>query len=745
MTLNNLNMGTLAQSTKIVEDDPFVSDATSSETDDLLACLLDIANFHGHPISSGAAVSGLPLKDGQLTPGTLSRAALRANLTANIFLRRLDRLPEISFPCILLLNDRSACVVYHRTDDVFEVFNPALGSAHIDISFEDLKLSYTGYAISLKPLHKHEVQDAGAVNTHNGHWFWGVIKGLIPDYSQVILASLLVNSLAIAAPLFMLNVYDRVLPNSAYSTLWVLAIGMGLVLVFDLVFRMLRGAIIDGAGRRADVKLASRIFDHVLRIRLDERPASSGAFANRLREFETVREFFSSASLLALVDLLFIFLFLSVIYMVGGPMVIIPIIAVIVVLLAGLIVQPFMMGTVRNVQEEAAKKHSLLIEAITGLDTIKTLNAEGAMLKQWEGLVDTTARSTEKMRFMSMNIINFTMIVQQTVSVAIVVYGVYLFDEGLVSMGGIIATVILAGRAVAPLGMVASTFSRLQQSIVSLKNLNEIMKTGYENEGANLQISRPITKGEIEFRGVTFTYPETEVPALKDVTFHIKPGDKVGIIGKVGAGKSTLSQLIANLYRPQDGSVMIDGMNVTQLHTADIRNAMGVVMQDVMLFQGSARENIAFGKPGASDADIIKATNLSGAGEFINAHPMGFGMPVGERGQFLSGGQRQFIALARALLGDPPVLLLDEPTSAMDNVSEALFMNRLAAAGKDKTIILSTHRQSLLAIVDKLMLMDNGSLVAFGPKADVLQLIRNTVRNEAPKKRPLTVAGVVNE
>jgi len=742
LTLNNLNMETLSHAAKSAMMDSFISDVTISEIDDLLVCLLKIANFHGHPISAGAAVSGLPLTDGKLTPGTLPRAALRANLTANTFRRGLSYLPEISFPCLLLLNDRSACIVYSRKDDLFEVFNPSAGSENFDISLDDLTKIYTGYAISLKPIHKHERAERGAVNTHTGHWFWGVIKGLIPDYSQVVLASLLVNSLAIAAPLFMLNVYDRVLPNSAFSTLWVLAIGMALVLCFDLVFRMLRGAIIDGAGRRADVKLASRIFDHVLRIRLDERPASSGAFANRLREFETVREFFSSASLLALVDLLFIALFLSVIYMVGGPMVIIPIIAVIVVLLAGLIIQPFMMGTVRNVQEEAAKKHSLLIEAITGLDTIKTLNAEGTMLKHWEGLVDTTARSTEKMRFMSMNIINFTMIVQQTVSVAIVVYGVYLFDEGLVSMGGIIATVILAGRAVAPLGLVASTFSRLQQSIVSLKNLNGIMKTGFENEGANLQISRPITNGEIEFRDVNFTYPETQSPALKDVTFHIRPGEKIGIIGKVGAGKSTLSQLIANLYMPEDGSVLIDGMNVSQLHTADIRAAMGVVMQDVMLFQGSARENIAFGKPGASDEDIIKAANLSGAGEFINAHPMGFGMPVGERGQFLSGGQRQFIALARALLGDPPLLLLDEPTSAMDNVSEALFMKRLVDAGKDKTIILATHRQSLLTIVDKLMLLDNGSLVAFGPKADVLQLIRNRVTKETPA-RSVAVAEVV--
>jgi ATP-binding cassette subfamily C protein LapB len=707
----------------------------SDGADNLLECLLNVARHHNQPISAGAAISGLPLEDGYLTPGTLHRAALRAGLAANVFNKRLDSIPDFLFPCILLLDDRSACVVHKRVGDNFEIFNADAGPDTFSISAKDLAENYTGSAISLKPVPVLDIEERTRTRPHRGHWFWGVIKGLIPDYSQVILASFLVNSLAIAAPLFMLNVYDRVLPNSAFATLWVLAIGMALVLCFEFSFRVLRGAIIDGAGRRADVKLASRIFDHVMRIRLKEKPASSGAFANRLREFETVREFFSSASLLAIVDVLFISLFLIVIYQVGGPMVVIPAIAVVIVILAGLIIQPFMMKTVRSVQEEAALKHSLLIEAITGLETIKSLNAEGNLLKQWEGIVDTTARSTERMRFFSMNIINFTMVVQQTVSVAIVVYGVYLFDQGSVSMGAIIATVLLAARAVGPLGIVASTLARLQQSIVALKNLDMIMATGYENDDANLQVSRPITKGEIEFRDVSFTYPETQAPALQNLTFHIKPGDKVGIIGKVGAGKSTLAQLIASLYEPDSGSIMIDGMNISQVHTADVRDAMGIILQDVVLFRGTARENIAFGKPGASDEDVLRAAEISGAAEFINAHPMGFGMPVGERGQFLSGGQRQFLALARALLNDPAILLLDEPTCAMDNASEALFMNRLAAATKEKTVILSTHRQSLLNIVDKLMLMDNGRLIAFGPKQDVLNYIRNMVTQSAQQNQ----------
>ena len=697
--------------------------------DSLLACLVSIARFHGHDTSEEVIVSGLSVPKSGLTPGILAPFAKRANLQISQFESRIGDIPKIILPCILLTNDRSACVLYSVNGDNCELFIPDAGDAHVTVPVSELEKNYFGTAISVKPQHIHLQKDEDFHQAYQGHWFWSVIKDLRPEYTKVIIASFIVNSLAVAAPLFMLNVYDRVLPNSAFSTLWVLAIGMALVLVFDLVLRVLRGVIIDGSGRWADVKLASRVMDHVLRIKMSDKPAYSGEFASRLREFETVREFFSSATLLAVIDILFVFLFLAVIYLVGGPMVIIPTIAVIVVVLVGVLIQPFMIGTIRSVQEESALKHGLLIETLTGLDTIKSLNAEGAVLQHWQGLVDTTSRSTEKVRFLSMNMITFTMIVQQCVTVAIIVYGVYLFDERLVTMGAIIATVLLASRAVAPLGVVASTLSRLQQSLVALRSLESIMQMGTENDNADLQVSREITKGDIEFRNVTFTYPGAQIPALKDVSFKINAGDKVGIIGKVGAGKSTLAHLMSGLYLPEEGSITYDGVNISQLHTTDLRNAIGIVMQDVVLFSGTIKENIAYGRAHVTSEDIVKAAQISGANEFIDAHPMGFGMQVGERGRYLSGGQRQFVALARSLVSDPPILLLDEPTSAMDNTSEAVFMQKLKNFD-NKTLIVSTHRQSLLKMVDKLILMDNGRIMAFGPKAQVLKFIRDMVMRE---------------
>lgn len=709
-------------------EDAVMSEDSGKGQDHLLDCLIHISNHLGRETSRTMFMSGLAVGEDGLTPGNFEVVAKNGGLQSNILTRKISKIDAVLFPCILLLSNRSCCVIYEREGKKCKVYQPDAGDSTFEIDIETLEKSYVGHAITVKPEYSH-LRAQTQNHDFKGHWFWSVLKDLKPQYLKVVIASLIVNSFAIAAPLFMLNVYDRVLPNSAFSTLWVLATGMFLVLGFDLVLRVVRSIIIDKSGRWADVKLASRIMDHVLRMKMDEKPAASGAFASRLRDFETVREFFSSATLLALLDILFIVLFLFVIWMVGGPMVIIPAAAVVVVIAVALLIQPVLIKSIQSVQEETALKHGLLIEAINGLDTIKSLNAEGSVLRKWEELADTTSVSTEKIRFLSMNIITFTMVVQQLVSVAIIIYGTYLFDMRVVTMGAIIATVLLASRAVAPLGVIASTLARLQQSLVALKNLNDIMATETENADKDGSVSREITQGNINFRKVSFCYPGTEISALNEVSFKIESGDKIGIIGKVGAGKSTLSQLIAGLYEANDGNVSIDGINVSQIHTTDLRNSIGYVLQQPVLFSGTIAENIAYGRHGLSDREIIHAATTSGAIDFINQHPLGFGAPVGEGGRFLSGGQRQLVALARALVTDPPILLLDEPTSAMDNGSEAMMMEKLDKL-QGKTIIICTHRQSLLNIVDKLILMDSGKLVAFGKKADVLNLIRNMIAKE---------------
>lgn len=700
-----------------------VSHIEDGARDELLICVGHLGKFQGLSISPRALIDDGVVSGNCLTPATVPVILEKFGLSSRNLQCQFDKIGKGILPLIALTKGRGAWVIHRVTDKDLTAFVPGHTDL-ITVSKDEFERQYSGRIIEVLVSDQSVHTTVFAAHKDPRKWFWRVIGEIKGQYLKVILASVIVNLLAVAAPLFTLNVYDRVLPNSAFSTLWVLAVGMALVLIFDLVFRALRGAIIDSTGRWADVKLASSIFEHVLHMKMSDKPLRSGEFANRLREFETVREFFSSATILAIIDILFIALFIFVIHTVGGPLAYIPAVAVVLVLLFGIIIQPLMMRNVRAVQEEAAEKHGVLIEAIHGLDTIKALNAEKVFLKRWQALVAKTARSTEKVRGFSLNMINFTMMVQQAVTVSLIIMGTYLFDAGTISMGGIIATVMLASRAIAPLGSVAGTLSRLQQSLISLKNLNDIMSTELENSEASYELSRKIENGSITFSSVSFAYPNTTAPALIDTSFRINSGERIGIIGKVGAGKSTLAQLIAGLYEPSDGSVSVDGINLSQIHTTDLRDALGYVQQDVVLFSGTVRDNIAFGRPFVSDEDIVRAAKISGAESFIDHHPLGYGMPVGEGGRFLSGGQRQFIALARAIIRDPAIYLLDEPTSAMDIASEKLFMTQLDMATEGKTLIISTHRQSLLSLVDKIMLVENGRLLAYGPKDQVLAFLQ---------------------
>ena len=544
---------------------------------------------------------------------------------------------------------------------------------------------------------------------------------------EVVLAAFLINLLALASPLFIMNVYDRVVPNQAISTLWVLAAGVATALFFDFLLKSLRGALIDSAGKRADVLLASRIFEQVLNIQMKARPPTTGAFANQLREFETVRDFFTSATLATVTDLLFVGVFIAVIWAIAGPVAYVPMIAVPIVIVIGLVIQWPLNNAVKQTQREAAQKHAVLVETVSSLDTIKSLGAESRMQRAWERFVGLTARTSQRSRFYSSLGINLSGFAQQSVAIIIVVFGVYLIADGQMTTGGLIASTILGGRAVAPLAGVANTMSRFHQSRVALKNLNQLMELPVERPADHQFISRPIDDGRIEFRNVSFSYPNTNEPVLKDVSLAINRGEKVGIIGRIGSGKTTIGRLLIGLYQPDNGAVLIDGVDLRQYHPSDIRRGVGTVMQDVALFFGSVKENIAISHPQADDAQILRAARLAGVDDFVGTHPQGYNLQVGERGQNLSGGQRQAIALARALLLDPPVLMLDEPTSAMDTASEMALIRRLGTISRaDRTFVVTTHRASLLRLVDRVIVLDKGRIMMDGPRDEVIRALQNS-------------------
>jgi len=712
---------------------PFPGGLAQSETfDPLLGCLEIAADHYGRSAASGVLTSGLPLIDGRLTTQLFPRAAARVGLSARIVKRRIEDLQSILFPIVLLLQDDTAVVLIQHDGETATVALPDTGRGAVHLPLKALEEKYAGYAILIKPEYRayDERQDVAAVSTH---WFWGSVAPLWPAYVQVFLAAALVNILVIAAPLFVMNVYDRVLPNKAVSTLWVLAIGMGVVVIFDFILKTTRHALLGNAGRRADVILAGRIFSHVLNMDLTKRPLKTGEFANQLRDYEMVREFFTSNTVVTFTDFLFLGIFLIIIYYIGGPIAIVPTVAVVLVLVIGLLLQVPLNRAVRRAQAEATHRHSLVIEALNGIESIKCARAEGQFQRQWEQFVGQNSRTSEDMRAWSTLAMNSTGVIQQLVSVGVIIIGVYMFSEGNISSGAIIAAVMLASRAVAPLGQIAATLSRAQQAFHAYKALDGIMAMPAEDEGHERHINRKIAEARVDFQNVTFAYPGSETPALKEFNFKIEPGERIGIIGKIGSGKTTIGRLLARLHLPSSGTLLLDNVDIRQYHPAEVRRAVSFVSQDTALFFGSVRDNIVLGVPHISDDLVLRAADLAGVTDFVKSHPKGFNMQVGEGGRFLSSGQRQSVVLARAFLLEPIMLFLDEPSGNIDMASERLLIQRLKKAFRpDQTVIITTHRYNMLALVDRLIVLDNGRIVADGPREEILARLSRGVAQPAP-------------
>lgn len=689
----------------------------------IIQCLSMLFRLHGKPVSTKLLISYLPAQEGTLRPAACVRAAREAGMQASVMRRDLDHISSLTLPCILLLKDDKCCVLTRLGTEDVDVLLPETGMAPQTVPREEIKAEYIGYAFFGKPALKLDKRASEIRLLKAKRWFWDTLLYYLPIYRHVIGASCIVNMLALVGPLFFMNVYDRVVPNKATDTLWVLAVGITTAYIFDFMLRNLRSYFVDAAGKSADVLLASRLMQHLLGLRLDAKPDSTGSLANNLREFESLRDFFGSTTLLALVDLPFLFIFLIIIGLLGGPLVIIPLLAVPVVVCGGLFLQLPMQRTAEKGFKENMQKNALLVEIINGLETIKTSMAEGRVQDTWERVVGQSANSNCQSKRMSNLSVTLTMLTTQIVSVSIIIWGVYRIPDDL-SMGGLIACNMLAGRAMAPLSQVAGMLSRLQQSRMALKSLDELMKLPVERDDAKNYVEFGRLEHSLTFESLSFKYPNSEREALTGINLHIRPGEKVGVIGRMGSGKSTLGRFCLGLYQPTDGAVKMGGVDIRQLDPTDLRSRIGYVSQDNYLFYGTVRENIAFGAVNPDDRMILRAATIAGVADFVRAHPAGFGMPVGERGMSLSGGQRQSVAIARALLQDPDILVLDEPTSNMDNNSELMFKRRLGSVMGNKTVLLITHRLSLLDLVDRLLVMDSGRVIADGPKQAVLAALR---------------------
>jgi len=706
------------------DDSPWQPHIQTIFDDPLLQCLVLLTKLQHHPFSADALSAGLPLQNNRFTPELFIRAAARADLSAQLIKRSLKQFSKLALPAVLLLNDGQACVLLQQLDkQTVQILLPESGEGVLELSLQDLSSHYTGYALLTHPIYRFDKRTQEEAIARPRSWFWGTLLKSWYIYGEVILASLLINCFALASPLFIMNVYDRVVPNHALETLWVLALGVTIVFVFDFIIRTLRGYFIDIAGKKSDILLSSLIFEHVLSTKRAAHPRSVGAFANHLHEFEIFRDFFTSATLTALIDLPFTLLFILVIWMIHPELAIVPLFAIPLVILFGVLIQIPLRKVIEKTFRASAQKNAILIETLSFVETLKALRAEGVLQQRWEQLVGQIAQSSLKSRFLSALSVNFSTFIQQMTTVTIVVMGVYLIAENQLTTGGLIACTILTGRALAPLGQVASLLTRYHQSLAAFKAVNQIMQMPTERPIGQSFLHRPKLQGNIEFKQVNFNYPEQALPTLTQLSLKINAGERVGIIGRTGSGKSTIAKLLLHLYDQQEGGILLDGIDSRQIDPADLRQNIGYMPQESELFFGTIKDNIRLGMAYADDATILKAAKLAGVDEFVNRHPLGFDMPIGERGEGLSGGQRQIVALARVLLSNPAILILDEPTNAMDNSTEEQFKSRLQTYLTEKTLILITHRMSLLSLVDRLIVLENGRVVMDGPKEQVIQTL----------------------
>lgn len=697
--------------------------STKDTTDPLLACLVFLTAHHGKAKSADALVAGLAYDGSAMRPELFLEAAQRIGFkTQLIENRKLGEIPRAVLPCIVFDRDQRALVLLDKTDAMVKTWSPQTRKQH-EGKLADFEKAYSGRAIFIKP--QPFFVDRDLLDPHNEslHWFWGAIRENRDSYIRVLISSVLINVFALVGSIYIMNVYDRVIPNSAMETGWALGLGALTVYVVDFIIRTLRGYFVDYAGRRIDVKVTRRVFDQVLDMKLAHRPNSSGAFANMLRDFDSIREFMTSATLAGIVDLPFSLLFVLVIFMLGGSLGLVVLALMALAMMVSMALQVPLKKYVRQAMRSAETKHGLLVEAIYGLETIKTTGAAGRMRTRYAEHVAENAVSGQNSRFYSALSGNIALFIQQTTSIIVILAGMYLVASGSLTMGALIACVVLSGRALGPVAQIATLMTRYHHAMGSLKTLNSVMSKPVERPAGKEFLHRPTLKGTIAFDKVTFAYPANDRKIIEAVSFTIHAGEKVGIVGRIGSGKSTIARLIVNLYEPDEGAILIDGTDQRQIDPADIRRNIAYIGQDVTLFQGTIRENIAAGRPQASEDDILAAARLSGAFPFIAAHPLGFDAPVGERGDGLSGGQKQCIALARAMLLRPPILVCDEPTNAMDSQGEENFIRLLREEARDSTVVLITHRTNLLPLVNRLILIDRGRIVLDGPRDQVLATI----------------------
>jgi ATP-binding cassette subfamily C protein LapB len=722
-------------------------DAIGVDHDALLHSMVFLTRHHGNERSPQSLMDGMPI-DGLLGPDQAVRVMRAAGYSSGLMKRSIGEIHSLLLPAILLLKNGDACVLVKRFDaargvsPMCEVVMPGQEFHVCRATESELDVEYLGFTLVATPLPQQQASAGGheqALLDKEGHWLWGTLGRFIPYYRSAMLAALLSNVLMLVSGLVTSVVYDKVIPHQAFVTLWALAGGAFVALVFDLLSKQLRSHLIDTAGKKADLIIGSLLFRQTLGVRMEHRPESAGSYAHHMAQVEVVREFFAGATLSAVSDLPFIAMYVAMTFVIGGPLGWVLVLAIPLLMGMALAIQRSLRKAMSSNLTHQADLQGVIVEAVEGLEDLKAVGAQGRFLHRFEDATAAAAETGLKARGMSSWTSNMSMVSQQLVTLIMLVWGVYLIHDGIITGGALIGAVMYAGRAVAPLSSVVGLATRYQGARAAMISLDKMMSLPTEREKGKSYVTGHRVTGSIALHELSFAYPQTSSAVaprvLKGVSVRVNAGERIAILGRIGSGKSTILRLMAGLYQPTEGMVDVDGLDLRQIDPADYRMRVGFVSQEPRLFKGTLRDNVMMGRANLDASKLSEVARVTGLDRVVAGHPQGWELSVGEMGGLLSGGQRQLVALARCLITKPQILLMDEPTSSMDAQSEVMFLRQLKEAAGTRTLIMVTHRPAVLELVDRVMVVDGGKVVLDGPKAAVLAALSG-IKPPAPAQRP---------
>lgn len=713
------------------ESEEAVSQLYMREDDPLLDGMLLLCRFYERSVSGTELTAGLPLDaDGRINLSLLERVGARADLRVTVREGQpIGKIAQALLPALVVMKDGAVLALVAHEDNECLLVAPQLDAKPFPLPTEELEKNHSGVVVFCAPMPRRDSRVGAFAADPKGHWFWSEVAKYKWQFAEIALAAAIANIFAICVSIYSRQVFDRVIPNQSFSTLWVLVVGVLLAIGFEAITRIIRAYLIDIAGKKLDLTLSSRIFEQALGMRLDVRPKSTGSFVNQVRESDTVREFFTSTTIAAISDLPFVFLFIAVIWMIAGPMAWVQIMAIPLIVIPGLLAQWPLSRYSRQHLRESSLRNGLLIEAMSGAETLKTLGAESRFQRLWEECTTLLSGNSTKMRSVTNTLSYLASAVQHVAYVMLLVVGVYLISNGQLTTGGLLACSILSSRAISPLTQLAGILGRWQTTRTALTGLEAIMSTPVDRPRNGQFVHRPSLRGAYSLENASFNYERDGEAALQIPSLSFEPGSATALLGTNGSGKSTLLKILAGLYPISGGNLVMDGTDIRQIDPADLHKNIAYLPQDIRLFYGSLRENLLLGLGRRSDEELLEALAFVGAESLVREHPRGLDRPIGEGGSGVSGGQRQSIGLARIWLRDPKVVLLDEPTSAMDHALELKVIANLQQWLKGRTLVVATHRQPVLQLVQQATVLVRGRPAVSGLLDEVMAVLSGNEKN----------------